>query len=394
MTPPCRPLPSGSSEKSAAKEPAFSDLAKINEPLLKWYRENARELPWRKSPDAYRVWVSEIMLQQTRVETVKPYYERFLAQLPTVEALAACEEGRLLKLWEGLGYYSRVRNMQRCARVLMEENSGAFPADEKALRALPGIGPYTAGAIASIAFGLPVPAVDGNVMRVISRIAGSFEDILQAAARSRIDAALRASLPKESAGEFNQALMDLGATVCLPGSSARCSSCPLFPLCVAGQNGLTEQIPVRGAKAERKNQDRTVLVVRDGERTLLRRRPGKGLLAGLYEPPCMDRAAGPDEVLELLRQHGISPLRIRKLPAAKHIFTHLEWRMTGYDVLSEDLTETGLQIESCQDRGQKLTHLPDESGWFVVETARIGEKYAIPSAYRVYMTYLISKETL
>lgn len=359
-------------------------LSLVNEPLLAWYDENARDLPWRKSPDAYRVWVSEIMLQQTRVEAVKPYYARFLAALPTVEALAGCEEPRLLKLWEGLGYYSRVRNMQRCARLLVSEADGAFPRDEKALLALPGIGPYTAGAIASIAFGLPVPAVDGNVLRVISRILGSREDILLATTRKRVDALLRDSLPGDRAGAFNQALMDLGATVCLPGRNARCESCPLLSLCTAGKEGLTEQIPVRNAKTARKKQDRTVLVVRDGFRTLLRRRGKKGLLAGLYEPPCIESKAGPEEVLKLLREGGISPLRIRPLPEAKHVFTHLEWRMTGYDVLTEDLSET----LCCR----KDAMPDDDGGWFAVETERIGAEFAIPSAYRAYMTYLMEKE--
>jgi len=359
-------------------------LSRINAPLLAWYDENARDLPWRKSPDAYRVWVSEIMLQQTRVEAVKPYYARFLETLPCVEALAACEEPRLLKLWEGLGYYSRVRNMQRCARVLVSEMGGAFPPDEKALLALPGIGPYTAGAIASIAFALPVPAVDGNVLRVISRILGSREDILLGTTRKRVDSLLRESLPKVRAGAFNQALMDLGAMVCLPGRNARCDACPLFSCCRAGKEGLTEQIPVRNAKTERKKQDRTVLVVRDGFRTLLRRREKKGLLAGLYEPPCMDGKAAPEEVLDLLRGNGISPVRIRPLPEAKHVFTHLEWRMRGYDVLTEDLSET----PCCRDTAP----LPDDGSWFAVETARIGAEFAIPSAYRAYMTYLMERE--
>ena len=210
------------------KEIKTEQLAAINEPLLAWYRESARDLPWREDPSAYHVWVSEIMLQQTRVETVRPYYERFLKALPAVEDLAACPEDVLLKLWEGLGYYSRVRNMQRCAQTIMRDFQGRFPEDEKTLLSLPGIGPYTAGAIASIAFGRPVPAVDGNVMRVISRITGSRADIMLPQTRKRIDAALRESLPGQDAGTFNQALMDLGAMVCLPGKNAGCAQCPLY----------------------------------------------------------------------------------------------------------------------------------------------------------------------
>ncbi len=364
------------------KEINTEQLAAINEPLLAWYRESARDLPWREDPSAYHVWVSEIMLQQTRVETVRPYYERFLKALPAVEDLAACPEDVLLKLWEGLGYYSRVRNMQRCAQTIMRDFQGRFPEDEKTLLSLPGIGPYTAGAIASIAFGRSVPAVDGNVMRVISRITGSRADIMLPQTRKRIDAALRESLPGQDAGTFNQALMDLGAMVCLPGKNAGCTQCPLYDRCAAGPGELTEQIPVRNVKTTKKKQKRTVLVIRDGARTILVRRAEKGLLAGLYEPPCLDGNVGADEALAYLRSHHLSPLRIRKLPDSGHVFTHLIWEMTGFEILVEDLSETGLP-------GTDSSRQMPAGEWFVVSAGRVGEAYAIPSAYRAYVPYLI-----
>ena len=356
-------------------------LTAINEPLLAWYRKSARVLPWREDPSAYHVWVSEIMLQQTRVETVRPYYERFLKALPDVRDLAACPEDSLLKLWEGLGYYSRVRNMQRCAQMIVRDFQGCFPEDEKTLLSLPGIGPYTAGAIASIAFGRPVPAVDGNVMRVISRVTGSRADILLPETRKRIDAALRESLPVHDAGAFNQALMDLGAMICLPGKNAGCAVCPLYDRCVAGRGELTDQIPVRNVRTKKKKQERTVLVIRDGTRTVLVRRAEKGLLAGLYEPPCLDGKAGADEALAYLRSHQLSPLRIRKLPDAGHVFTHLVWEMTGFEILVEDMAESALP------ETEPPRQMP-AGEWFAVRTGRIGEAYAIPSAYRAYVPYM------
>ena len=219
-----------------SRAPAADLAAALEElplPLIRWYREHARALPWRSDPTPYHVWISEIMLQQTRVAAVLGYYRRFLAELPGVAELAAAEEDRLMKLWQGLGYYSRARNLQKAARQIMEEHGGRFPHTYEGIRALAGVGDYTAGAISSIAFGLPVPAVDGNVLRVVSRIAGYDGDITRPETRRRVGEALGRVMPLEAPGEFNQALMELGATVCLPNGAPLCERCPAAHLCRA-----------------------------------------------------------------------------------------------------------------------------------------------------------------
>ena len=209
------------------------DLYKIVEPLLAWYEKNRRKLPWRENVSAYRVWVSEIMLQQTRVEAVKPYFARFIDALPDVSDLADCEEEKLLKLWEGLGYYNRVRNMQKAAKTVMEEYGGQLPDDYEKLLSLKGIGSYTAGAIASIAYGIPVPAVDGNVLRIITRLTQDESDIMKQSVKKRVEQALLEVMPQKRAGVFNQALMELGATVCVPNGAPLCEACPWKEFCLA-----------------------------------------------------------------------------------------------------------------------------------------------------------------
>ena len=266
-------------------DPCLYELA---EPLMAWYRENKRDLPWRERPDAYRVWVSEIMLQQTRVEAVKAYYERFLKQLPTVRDLAEAEEDTLLKLWEGLGYYNRVRNMQKAAVQIMTEFGGEFPRTYEEIRSLQGIGNYTAGAIGAFAYGIPKPAVDGNVLRVISRITGSREDIMKQAVRRRVEEALEAVIPADHASDFNQGLIELGAIVCVPNGEPRCEECPVSHLCAARQQGIISEIPVKSKAKERRVEKRTVLVFKDGKKLAIRKRPPKGLLAGLYEFPNLE----------------------------------------------------------------------------------------------------------
>lgn len=261
-------------------------LGEIAEPLLEWYSKNARILPWRESPEPYRVWISEIMLQQTRVEAVKPYYERFLSDLPGIAALAEAPEEQLLKLWEGLGYYSRVRNLQKAAQKVMQEYGGALPASYEQLKSLPGIGEYTAGAIASIAFGIAVPVVDGNVLRVISRITGSFEQIDTAACKKRIWRDLEQSMPKTAPGDFNQALMELGATVCLPNGAPICARCPLAEACAALANGWTSKFPFVLPKKQKKVEHYTVLLLWQDGKIALQRRKQKGfwLGCGSFQP--------------------------------------------------------------------------------------------------------------
>lgn len=312
-------------------EPGGSELpAELPGLLLRWYDGCARVLPWREEPTPYRVWVSEIMLQQTRVEAVKPYYERFLSQLPTVKALAEAPEEQLLKLWEGLGYYNRVRNLQKAAKQVVERFGGELPASFEELRSLPGIGEYTAGAIASIAFGIPVPAVDGNVLRVAARMTAREDDILDPGVKRRWSEEVAAVIPKDRAGDFNQALMELGAMVCLPNGAPKCGECPLAGICRAHERGIEESLPVKAAKKPRKMEERTVFLVTCQGRLALSRRPEKGLLAGLWELPAVPGRLGEKEALEALAEWGVKVRKLEKLPAAKHIFTHVEWRMTGW----------------------------------------------------------------
>ena len=273
-------------------------LYRLSEALLAWYDAGARVLPWRDDPTAYHVWLSEIMLQQTRVSAVLPYYERFLAALPDVAALAAVEEDRLLKLWEGLGYYNRARNLQKAARKIMEEYDGVFPGDYETIRSLPGIGEYTAGAVASIAFGQAVPAVDGNVLRVIARITGDEGDVLDSAVKRRFGAWVRDVLPEDRPGDFNQALMELGAMVCLPNGAPKCAQCPARPFCTACR--------------------------------ALRQRAAKGLLAGLWEFPNVDGRLDEPAAAQQVQRWGLVPMEWLEQLEAKHIFSHVEWHMRGY----------------------------------------------------------------
>lgn len=248
-------------------------LEQMVEPLLFWFSQSHRDLPWRREPSPYHVWVSEVMLQQTRVEAVRPYYERFLAALPTVQALAGCPQEQLLKLWEGLGYYSRARNLQRAAQEIVRSYNGQLPASYDLLKKLPGIGDYTAGAIASIAFDLPVPAVDGNVLRVLTRVLACPDDIALPATKETFRQLLLPVEPTPGAGAFNQALMELGAVVCLPNSPPQCFVCPLQGLCLAHQQGRETDYPVKSPKKARRIEQRTLLLFDctfpEGKRILL-----------------------------------------------------------------------------------------------------------------------------
>ena len=282
-------------------------------PLLAWYDENKRDLPWRGDhPDPYQVWVSEIMLQQTRVAAVMPYYRAWMEELPTVEALAAADEERLMKLWQGLGYYSRARNLQRAARMIVENFGGRFPESRSDLLSLPGVGEYTAGAVASIAFGRQVPAVDGNVLRVAARVADIREDIMDTKVRASFQALMEAAMPADRPGIFNQALMDLGAMVCVPKAAPECRRCPLAELCEANRLGVQSQLPVRRKKTARRVEELTVYLLLQDGKAALRQREDRGLLAGLWEFPHVPgeleeaNAAGPVE------NWGLTPLEWKK----------------------------------------------------------------------------------
>ena len=342
-------------------------LAAMAGPLLDWYDANKRTLPWRGTGDPYRVWVSEIMLQQTRVAAVLPYYLRWMEELPTVEALAAADEERLMKLWQGLGYYSRARNMHKAARMIVGLYGGQFPAEVKDLLRLPGIGDYTAGAIASIAFGQAVPAVDGNVLRVAARVAGIQEDIMDPAVRKRFRALMAGAMSRDRPGAYNQALMDLGATVCLPGGGPACGRCPLSGQCEAERLGLQAALPVRAKKAGRRREDLTVyLLWRDGT-VALRKRPGQGLLAGLWEFPHVPGALEEEAAAGPLAEWGLVPVAWRKKITAKHIFTHVEWHMTGY-LLTVKGEGAGL---TWADRGAlEQLAVPSAFGKFLAEAMK------------------------
>ncbi|MDR3209398.1 MAG: A/G-specific adenine glycosylase [Oscillospiraceae bacterium] len=306
-------------------------------PLLGWYASHARALPWRESREPYRVWLSEIMLQQTRVETVLPYYARFLGELPTLRSLADAPESRVLKLWEGLGYYSRARNLQKAARAVMSRHGGEFPRELTEIRALPGIGDYTAAAVASICFELAAPAVDGNVLRVVSRLTG--DDTPLGAPRRREDTAelLRPLYIPGRCGDFTQSLMELGALVCLPGAAARCAECPVSAVCGAYHSGDAARLPVRAEKKARAQADLTVLLLTRGDTVAVRRRPSRGLLAALWELPNFPGAATADEARALAETLGVSLASVSAAgpKTRKHVFTHMEWRMTCYHLVCE-----------------------------------------------------------
>lgn len=337
----------------------------FQESLLKWFDQNARILPWRDCPTPYRVWISEVMLQQTRVEAVKPYFERFVAEIPSIGALAEISDERLMKLWEGLGYYSRAVNLKKAACIIKEKYQGELPADRNELLALPGIGPYTSGAIASIAFDQRTPAVDGNVLRVLARIVGQFGDIRSNSVKKELENLADQLLPPTRPGDFNQAFMELGAMICVPNGVPKCGDCPVQGYCEAYKQELTEKIPYKTPKAERRIEQRTVFVILFQNRTAICQRPKRGLLAGLWEFPNLKGWLSKEECRARMEQWGIRSNKIQSLDASKHVFTHLEWHMKGYEI----------QVESIEKQGSFL--------W--VEDMELLHQYPIPSAFRNHM---------
>lgn len=341
--------------------PDFNQIRRIVNPLLSWYDQQKRILPWREDPTAYHVWISEIMLQQTRVSAVIDYYHRFIQELPSISSLALCEEQRLLKLWEGLGYYSRARNLQKAAKILLEENGGEMPEDYERILSLPGIGEYTAGAICSIAFQKPYAAVDGNVLRVLARILEWDEDILPASSKKKAKRKLEAMLPKR-VGDFNQALMELGALICLPNARPKCNDCPLRSLCLGHMHHTADLLPVKGKKKARKEEERTVLLMVCNDKVALQRRPEKGLLAGMWEFPSLTGYHSYAAIAKWILQYKMKASLIEYWKDAKHVFTHIQWNMKGY---------------IC-----RISHLSGEFCWVTKEELR--KEYPLPAAFRAF----------
>jgi A/G-specific adenine glycosylase len=342
--------------------------------LLNWYDEHARTLPWRDFPTPYRVWISEIMLQQTRVDTVKPYFKKFTQEVPTIEALANIAEDDLLKLWQGLGYYSRGLNLKKAAQLILEKFQGEVPKNIHDLKQLPGIGDYSAGAIASIAYGERASAVDGNVLRVMARITSNTGDILDPKVKKMIKETVEVLLPENRVGDFNQGLMELGATVCIPNGKPHCSNCPLANLCEAYQTGTVEIIPLKTPKKKRKIEKKTIFLLGFEDQIGIQRRKSEGLLPNLWEFPNEESHLTLQECEKHLKKWNMSIQEILPLPKSKHIFTHIEWDMIGYQVfLSSKGEELGITWTTPFD---------------------IKEKYAIPTAFKTYLKFIMKEEFL
>lgn len=338
-----------------------TEYTQLPEAVLNWYDLNKRDLPWRKDREPYHIWVSEIMLQQTRVEAVKGYYTRFLEKLPTIESLANADDELLHKLWEGLGYYSRVRNLKKAAIQIMQKHEGLFPGEYADVLALPGVGPYTAGAICSISFNQPTPAVDGNVLRVMSRILNDSGNIDEPVTKKRITEFLRGIYP-ERAGDFTQALMELGATVCGPNSAPDCLQCPCKSFCVGFLNGSAESLPIRSMKKQRRVEKKTVLILSSEGQYALIKRPNRGLLASMWQFPESEGWLEIEAVIALLERKGAKIRKIDKLVERKHVFTHIEWHMRGVYLELEDT-------------------IP---GYTWLDAGKIRSDAALPTAFRLF----------
>ena len=330
--------------------------------LVPWFAAAKRDLPWRRDREPYHVWVSEIMLQQTRVEAVVGYYERFLTALPDIRALAAAPEDKLLKLWEGLGYYSRARNLQKAARQVIERHGGIFPRNAADIRALAGIGDYTAGAIGSICFEYPTAAVDGNVLRVVSRVSGSDAPIDRPETKKKIAADLSAVYPAGHCGDFTQSLMELGATVCTP-RGAKCGVCPLADICAAKREDRVDALPVKGEKRARRMEARTVFFLECDGAVAVCRRPPRGLLASMWQLPNLDGNLDVQSALSAAADLGVQPIAIERATCRVHVFTHIEWQMTCYYL-------------RCAVKAPAFV-------W--ASRAELSDRYALPTAFRQFV---------
>lgn len=337
-------------------------LIAMFEALILWYEAHKRELPWRQDREPYHVWLSEIMLQQTRVEAVKEYYRRFVTALPTIPDLAEAPEEQILKLWEGLGYYNRVRNLQKAAQTICADYTGVFPSEYAQIRRLSGIGDYTAGAIASICFDAPTPAVDGNVLRVYSRLLADDANIDLQTTKKRITGKLQETYPRKNPGIATQALMELGATVCVPNGAPRCDVCPVAEICQARKQDTWRNLPVRSEKKKRKIVDKTVFILLTEDTVALHKRSASGLLAGMWEFPNVDVKLDKQEAVTQVTGWQTEPVDLLMQTSYTHIFSHVEWHMTAYYI-------------RCRKTNKK---------WKWVTKESLDETYALPSAFRPF----------
>ncbi|MDO5037566.1 MAG: A/G-specific adenine glycosylase [Tissierellia bacterium] len=350
-------------------------MTDFSKDLLNYYDQEKRDLPWRRTQDPYKIWVSEIMLQQTQVETVIPYYERFLARLPRLEDLAGAPEDLLFKLWEGLGYYSRVQNMKKAAQKILQDFGGHFPTSYEDLKTLPGIGPYTAGALASIAFGQRVGAIDGNVLRIMTRIFEISDPIDRVATKRQVAEKVQDLMGEDRPGDFNQALMDLGSDICRP-KDPQCGACPVTSYCGARKRGTQAAYPIRQKKKAPRKEKMTILLIYKGDEVLLVKRPNKGLLKGLWSFPTIRGHLTGEDVRKILFESNYRVCQLDPLPPSKHLFSHLHWSMVAYRVhVEEDAFLEG------------LTPYGQEALWLTKE--ELLSNYAIPSAYGAYIRELI-----
>lgn len=335
----------------------------IKNPLLQWYRKEHRDLKWRQTKNPYHIWVSEIMLQQTRVEAVKGYYDRFIREIPDIESLAKISEERLLKLWEGLGYYNRARNLKKSAITIMKEYNGIFPIEYEAVLSLSGIGEYTAGAICSICYDAPTPAVDGNVLRVMTRVSECYDNIDLQVTKKNARQELLVLYSQGNCGELTQALMELGATVCVPNGAPKCEQCPLSNQCISYRNNTYENLPVRQIKKKRTIEEMTVFILHDEEQYGIRKREAKGLLANMWEFPHVNEKLNVDEAMQYVSEQGYEPVLLEKEIPYTHTFSHVEWRMTAYYI-------------SCRKKQLSLT-------W--VDKKEFVHQYALPTAFKTFI---------
>lgn len=345
------------------------------EKVLTYYRSHRRVLPWREHPLPYYVWLSEIMLQQTRVETVIPYFERFVKKFPTIKDLAKGEEEDLMKLWEGLGYYSRARNLQKAAKEIVRNYDGSLPSSKKELMSLPGIGPYTAGAIASIAFGNRETAVDGNLIRVASRILSYGDSVTKVSGKKIIEHFWQEVLPQKNAGDFNQAIMDIGSTICLPNGTPRCELCPISSHCRAYQNGNPMDYPKREEKKPRRIEEKTVWILYRDEEIAFEKRERDGLLAEMWQFPMAEGHLDEEEARAWLLERDFFAIRMVKGPVAKHVFSHIEWKMVSWKVFLDNISVN--------------EHSTDDFSWFSKQEM---DEITLPTAFRKFREEVRTKE--